>query len=249
MHDPTMQELQELQERWRSLWAQAGVSPDSGLFRKLIAAWSEPHRHYHTLQHLRECLANFETLRHLPKHPVEVGFAIWFHDAIYDVTRHDNEARSAAWAKAEILRAGLSEETADRVADLIMATRHNATPVGIDAAVLVDIDLWILGARRSASTSTSGRCVRNTGSCPTRSSGRGGSRYCSSSWRAPPSSARRNSWAPMSSRPAPTSRAPLPCSAELADDAEAPEAGTLRGGKAELRAGLKRTLALDQVSL
>jgi len=146
MHDPTMQELQELQERWRSLWAQAGVSPDSGLFRKLIAAWSEPHRHYHTLQHLRECLANFETLRHLPKHPVEVGFAIWFHDAIYDVTRHDNEARSAAWAKAEILRAGLSEETADRVADLIMATRHNATPVGIDAAVLVDIDLWILGA-------------------------------------------------------------------------------------------------------
>lgn len=143
MHDPTMQELQE---RWRSLWAQAGVSPDSGLFRKLIAAWSEPHRHYHTLQHLRECLANFETLRHLPKHPVEVGFAIWFHDAIYDVTRHDNEAHSAAWAKSEILKAGLAEETAERVAGLIMATRHNATPVGIDATVLVDIDLWILGA-------------------------------------------------------------------------------------------------------
>lgn len=143
MHDPTMQELQE---RWRSLWAQAGVSPDSGLFRKLIAAWSEPHRHYHTLQHLRECLANFETLRHLPKHPVEVGFAIWFHDAIYDVTRQDNEAHSAAWAKSEILKAGLAEEMAERVAGLIMATRHNATPVGIDATVLVDIDLWILGA-------------------------------------------------------------------------------------------------------
>jgi predicted metal-dependent HD superfamily phosphohydrolase len=135
-----------LKANWQSLWRELGAPPDPALFQKLIDAWSEPQRHYHTLQHLGECLANFETLRHLPEHPAEVGLAIWFHDAVYDVTRHDNEARSAEWAKAEILKAGLSQDVAGRVEGLIMATCHNAEPVGIDAQVLVDIDLWILGA-------------------------------------------------------------------------------------------------------
>lgn len=135
-----------LKASWQSLWRELGVQPDPALFQKLIDAWSEPQRHYHTLQHLGECLANFETLRHLPEHPAEVGLAIWFHDAVYDVTRHDNEALSAEWAKAEILKAGLSQDVADRVDGLIMATCHNAVPIGIDAQVLVDIDLWILGA-------------------------------------------------------------------------------------------------------
>jgi predicted metal-dependent HD superfamily phosphohydrolase len=139
-------QTQQLLANWQSLWRELGAQPDAALFQQLIEAWSEPQRKYHTLQHLGECLANFEALRHLPEHPAEVGLAIWFHDAVYDVTRHDNEARSAEWAKAEILKAGLPQEMADRVGELIMATCHNAVPVGIDAQVLVDIDLWILGA-------------------------------------------------------------------------------------------------------
>jgi predicted metal-dependent HD superfamily phosphohydrolase len=136
----------DLLTHWQALWQEAGGAPAPALFPQLIAAWSESHRHYHTLQHLGECLANFETLRHLPEHPLDVQLALWFHDAIYDVTRHDNEARSAEWARKEILAAGLPAATADRVEKLIMATCHNAQPTGIDAEVLVDIDLWILGA-------------------------------------------------------------------------------------------------------
>lgn len=135
-----------LKDGWDTLWQAAGATPAPALFDRLLAAWSEPQRQYHTLQHLGECLANFQTLAHLPEHPLEVRLALWFHDAIYDLGRHDNEARSADWAREEILAAGLPPEMAERVTALIMATCHNASPVGIDAEVVVDIDLWILGA-------------------------------------------------------------------------------------------------------
>jgi predicted metal-dependent HD superfamily phosphohydrolase len=42
---------------------------------------------------------------------------------------------------------GASSESAQRIYDLIMFTRHAVEPVGIDAQVLVDADLSILGAQ------------------------------------------------------------------------------------------------------
>ena len=78
--------------------------------------------------------------------PGEVELALWFHDGIYDTRRHDNEQRSAEWARSVATDAGLDASVAERVAALIMATRHDATPVGADACVLVDVDLSILGA-------------------------------------------------------------------------------------------------------
>jgi len=47
-----------------------------------------------------------------PSHPAEVELAIWFHDAIYDLWRTDNEARSADWTRDAIVAAGLSEKIA-----------------------------------------------------------------------------------------------------------------------------------------
>jgi predicted metal-dependent HD superfamily phosphohydrolase len=110
---------------------------DRSLFDALIRCYSEPHRRYHTLQHLEECFAAFDEIRDLARAPEEVELAIWFHDAIYDPRREDNEQRSADWAR---------ETVGDAVADLVMTTRHDAPPTTIDARVLVDADLWILGA-------------------------------------------------------------------------------------------------------
>jgi predicted metal-dependent HD superfamily phosphohydrolase len=67
-----------------------------------------------------------------------VELAIWFHDAIYDTRRSDNEQRSADWAVSSTGNSNLRA--------LVMATRHEAVPEGIDAQVLVDVDLSILGA-------------------------------------------------------------------------------------------------------
>jgi predicted metal-dependent HD superfamily phosphohydrolase len=78
--------------------------------------------------------------------PGEVAIALWFHDAIYDSRASDNEARSAAWAEQVITAAGGPKEVGARVKDLILATRHIQPPGSGDQALLVDIDLAILGA-------------------------------------------------------------------------------------------------------
>ena len=59
--------------------------------------------------------------------------ALWFHDAIYDVKRQDNEQKSAEWAKAAALRSGLASSAAERVYELVLVTRHHAVPEGTDA--------------------------------------------------------------------------------------------------------------------
>ena len=71
--------------------------------------------------------------------------ALWFHDAIYDIGRSDNEQRSADWARAVLLETGVDPASAQRVHALIMVTRHDCAPGSADAQVLLDIDLAILG--------------------------------------------------------------------------------------------------------
>jgi predicted metal-dependent HD superfamily phosphohydrolase len=129
------------------MWKQLGAgNPDPKLHGELIARYSEPHRSYHTLQHLGECFEKLDELRALAEKPPEIELALWFHDAIYDVKRRDNEKKSADWARASALAAGTPAAACDRVHALVMATRHQAVPQGTDAEILVDVDLSILGA-------------------------------------------------------------------------------------------------------
>ena len=133
--------------RWQSAWADLGVpAPGPDVQASLLSRWAEPHRKYHTLQHLDECLALFVRDRALAEHPGEVALALWFHDAVYDTSRHDNEAASAQWAARVLRDAGADAAVADRVHALILATRHSEVPSTPDAKLLVDIDLAILGA-------------------------------------------------------------------------------------------------------
>ena len=132
---------------WQDMWRQLGASgSDDALFLRLVECYSEPHRKYHTMQHLKECFAHLESVRSFAERAGEVELALWFHDAIYDTRRKDNEERSAEWARDSALAAGLADDQASRIYQLVMATMHNAVPAGTDAAVMVDIDLAILGA-------------------------------------------------------------------------------------------------------
>lgn len=138
-----------LQTSWLRCWQALGASGDGrGLMERLLAAYGEPQRKYHTLQHLSECVSLLERCLPLAEHPAEVEIALWFHDAVYDVRGKDNEARSAAWAQAELRVGGVSAEVVERVTRLIMATCHAALPAGTDQQLLVDVDLAILGASR-----------------------------------------------------------------------------------------------------
>jgi predicted metal-dependent HD superfamily phosphohydrolase len=134
------------QEKWAATWRGLGAAPPEGIYEELMARYAEPQRRYHTLRHIEECFAALETVRSEAERPAEVELALWFHDAIYNPRRKDNEQRSAEWARSVLAGAGVAHDVGERVAALIMATRHAAVPVGADACVLVDVDLAILGA-------------------------------------------------------------------------------------------------------
>ena len=110
-----------------------------------MRAYSSPDRSYHNLAHIQDCLFLFDQTRFLATHPEEVELAIWFHDAVYDTRRSDNEQKSAEWAEAVIQKAGLSRGIAERVASSILATRHQEQVTDAAAQLLVDVDLSILG--------------------------------------------------------------------------------------------------------
>ncbi|MDD1508910.1 HD domain-containing protein [Pseudomonas sp. CNPSo 3701] len=131
---------------WTRTWSGLGLQPDANLFEALMAAYAEPQRRYHSLQHLEECLGHFEQVRELAEHPEEVEIALWFHDAVYDVRGATNERQSADWAVRALMTGNASRSTQNRVEQLIMATRHDAAPGDSDERLLVDIDLSILGA-------------------------------------------------------------------------------------------------------
>jgi predicted metal-dependent HD superfamily phosphohydrolase len=136
-----------LEESWNRCWVENGTN-DGGkkLMHRLIDAYSEPDRQYHTVQHLKECLNHLKEFARYSELPEEVELAIWFHDAIYDVRAQNNEEASAKWAVKELLNTSVSHDKIDRIRTLILATKHSSLPNGIDQEILIDIDLLILAA-------------------------------------------------------------------------------------------------------
>lgn len=133
--------------QWQASWqALSGQPGDPALHDALVARYDEPHRHYHTLQHLDACLRHLPALRSQARHPDEILLALWFHDAIYEIGAADNETRSADWAAQAVADAGVKPDVTRRIHALVMATRHDGAPQSGDQQVLLDVDLAILGA-------------------------------------------------------------------------------------------------------
>ena len=133
-------------ESWNAAWSALGKPAPLELRRELELAWTEPHRHYHDTRHLGECLALCSRWTVQAERPAEVALAVWFHDAVHDPKLNANELNSAAWAARSLVAAGIGSEVAQRVYDLVLATRHDTPAQGRDAALVVDIDLAILGS-------------------------------------------------------------------------------------------------------
>ncbi|QIF04888.1 N-methyl-D-aspartate receptor NMDAR2C subunit [Roseimicrobium sp. ORNL1] len=138
-----------LRSRWQRLCSDLAV-PDMGdtTWQVLRGAYTEPHRAYHNLTHIAECLAQLDYIAGVinpPEHGT-LEMALWFHDVVYDTHRHDNEEVSAALAERHLARAGVPRDHISHITHLILATKHSPTPPIGDAAWIVDIDLAILGA-------------------------------------------------------------------------------------------------------
>jgi predicted metal-dependent HD superfamily phosphohydrolase len=138
-------------EAWSALWRRLGARSDPApAHGEIHRAYSEPHRHYHTLEHIAHALGRFDDIRSRVGAADAAELALWLHDFVYDPRAKDNEARSAAYAKRLLTEGGVVPAVGERVTDLIMATCHVSPPDAPDARYVVDADLSILGAPAAA---------------------------------------------------------------------------------------------------
>lgn len=157
-----------LKNSWQRICQQLNLQAHSlitaQVYQELLDCYAQPHRAYHSVQHLAECIGLFEQVGHLAAQPAKLEIALWFHDAIYQTQtlpdqpnhsqsdneqpsnqRRSNEQRSADWAAQFLNECGANLVMIEQVMGLIMATQsHQAS--NADQQLMVDIDLAILGS-------------------------------------------------------------------------------------------------------
>jgi len=139
------QYLTVLEKSWFELHRHYHFSEPQKIFKKLIAAYSEKQRAYHTLQHLYECLVLLDLIRADLNDAYAVALALWFHDAVYDPQAKDNELKSAELFE-QYLSQDLSIDIVQKIKRWILATQMHKATDELDLQFLLDIDLAILAA-------------------------------------------------------------------------------------------------------
>lgn len=118
----------------------------AGLVAALHARYDEPHRHYHDRRHLDAVLDHVDELVGLAGDAEAVRLAAWFHDAVYDPGRTDNEQASADLARALLAAHGAAGPLVAEVTRLVLLTAtHDPEETDTNGAVLCDADLAVLG--------------------------------------------------------------------------------------------------------
>jgi predicted metal-dependent HD superfamily phosphohydrolase len=138
-----------MSRKWHDLCQNLAVRPSLAdrTFEELREHYAEPGRFYHTLDHVQHVMETVESLGSCARNLDAVRLAAWLHDVIYDSRASDNEERSAEYA--ERLCETLAIPKGRVVASLIRKTKTHDTEGDVDAQVLIDADLAILGANEA----------------------------------------------------------------------------------------------------
>ena len=141
--------MQDLLETCAALLARHTANPGAvAVGRELLASWSEPHRRYHGVSHLRDILTHVEELAGFADDGDAVRLAAWYHDSVY-AGLPDDEERSARRAEADLSWLGLEPQLVDEVARLVrMTITHDPAPGDHNGEVLSDADLASLAVPR-----------------------------------------------------------------------------------------------------
>ncbi|MEV6691865.1 metal-dependent phosphohydrolase [Micromonospora sp. NPDC051196] len=139
-------------ERWRAAVRAAGAAEPAAIEAvgtELLERWREPHRRYHTVDHLAAVLDVVDRYASAGPRPDLVRLAAWCHDAVYDprAPGDRNERDSAALAGTLLTRAGLPDPEVTEVRRLVLLTAgHRVDPADADGVLLCDADLAVLAA-------------------------------------------------------------------------------------------------------
>lgn len=139
-----------IDEKWKQLTAfNSNEELKSDLLHQVTTSYSTPARAYHNLHHIAFMLQLCHEYLAQLHNPAVVGFAILYHDVVYNTERRDNEESSAAMAKKHLQLLHFRKSYIQDVEDFILATQHHQLPEGMedntDLQYFLDFDLAVLG--------------------------------------------------------------------------------------------------------
>lgn len=137
--------FETLKIRFDAQAAEMGFDPASAgaLLTSLVNAYSEPHRHYHTLSHLEHMFAKQDQAG---LDDPACHWATWFHDFVYAPGKTNNEELSADIAVRHLSELGMRSSLIKRTEALIRSTQHHdCDPQDQIAHLFLDSDMSILG--------------------------------------------------------------------------------------------------------
>ena len=117
----------------------------TSLWKEIEMAYSVSHRHYHTLEHLRNVLSELIAVKDEIKDWDATLFALYYHDFVYKALKSNNEEASADQAMTCMTRLRVSSERMERCKAMILATKHHRSHTDGDVNYLTDADLSIMG--------------------------------------------------------------------------------------------------------
>ncbi|MEM9835452.1 MAG: hypothetical protein AAF828_03050 [Bacteroidota bacterium] len=121
-------------------------------WERIRAAYTHKSRHYHNLNHLTQMFAALEEYPTAITDHQSLAIAIYYHDFVYNALRKDNELQSAEVMQGLLLSKGFASTQVQKIYTYILATKTHELPdpMDTDLAVLLDLDLGILGTNKVA---------------------------------------------------------------------------------------------------
>jgi predicted metal-dependent HD superfamily phosphohydrolase len=117
--------------------------------RFVIEKYSEKHRAYHNLSHIKALLSQAEIYKEKFEDFESIQLSIWFHDVIYNPKKFDNESESAKIATEFLSKLCVPKDKIEKIGAMISATaKHNSNGLNSDGKLFLDLDLAILGQNR-----------------------------------------------------------------------------------------------------
>lgn len=110
----------------------------------ILHSYNDGNRFYHTLEHINDCLDIFIKIRSMCNKPLNVFFAILFHDIVYEPGATDNEEKSAQLMLKYCSKFDCIDVST--VYNYIEYTKHHKRSIEDDCNIVCDIDMAILGA-------------------------------------------------------------------------------------------------------
>jgi predicted metal-dependent HD superfamily phosphohydrolase len=116
------------------------------LWVKIEISYSSPQRHYHTLVHLANLLAQLTEVKAEIKDWNTVLFTLYYHDFVYNPLNSDNEEKSAIVASTSMAQISVPDKIIEDCKKQIIATKSHIESNDSDTNYFTDADLSILGA-------------------------------------------------------------------------------------------------------